>query len=260
MRCFRCLVALLALAAANLLVSCRSAAATPPPLVIHVPILMYHHISDNSRWPDDDRKKRLTVLPEQFAEQLEYLQRTGYTTITLDDLVAALDTGAPLPNKPVILTFDDGYQDFYINAYPLLQRYSAKATIYIVSGWVGNPDMMTWDELHDLAASPLITIGGHTRTHASLAKHSAKRGQEELAGGKADLEAQLHVVVRHLAYPGDSYNATTIALARQAGYVSATTVRYGIRENRDKLLELPRVFVNGGMPLDDLITGLEGRR
>src|SRR3954463_9340103 len=80
MRCCRCLVALLALAAANLLVSCRSAAATPPPLVIHVPILMYHHISDNSRWPDDDRKKRLTVLPEQFAEQLEYLQRTGYTT------------------------------------------------------------------------------------------------------------------------------------------------------------------------------------
>lgn len=259
---FRCLVVLLALAVANMLPGSGSVAATQPRVSarVRVPILMYHHISDNSRWPNDDRKKRLTVQPEQLAEQLDYLQRAGYTTITLDDLVAALQTGAALPEKPVILSFDDGYQDFYTNAYPLLQRYGAKATIYIISGWVGQPDIMTWDELRELAASPLITIGAHTRTHPQLAKHSAGRSWEELAGGKADLETRLRITVRHLAYPSGSYNATTITQSQQVGFVTATTVHYGIQERADKLFELPRVFVNGGTPLEDLIVGLEGRR
>lgn len=283
MRCFRCLVALLALAAANLLIGCGAVAPTPSATIaqpaagvaatspaattqpaaiarVRVPILMYHHISDNSRWPNDARKQRLTVQPEQFAEQLDYLQRTGYTTITLDDLVAALHAKASLPDKPVILTFDDGYQDFYTTAYPLLKRYGAKATIYIISGWVGKPDIMTWDELRDLAISPLITIGAHTQTHPKLAEHSAERIGMELAGGKADLEIQLHITVQHLAYPYGSYNATTIDQAQQIGFVTATTVHYGIQERANKLFELPRVFVNGGTSLEDLIVGLEGRR
>ncbi len=250
MRYFRCLIILIAVAVADLLVGSGSAASIRPAAIalVRVPILMYHHISDNSRWPNDDRKKRLTVQPDRLAEQLDYLQRAGYTTITLDDLAAALRTGAPLPNKPVILTFDDGYQDFYTNAYPLLQRYGAKATIYIISGWVGRPDIMTWDELRTLAASPLITIGAHTRTHPQLAKHSAERSWEELAGSKADLEARLHITVQHLAYPSGNYNKTTIKQSQQIGFVTATTVHYGVQERADKLFELPRVFVNGGTP------------
>lgn len=228
--------------------------------VARVPILMYHHIADDSRWPNDARKQRLAVQPEQFAEQLDYLQQAGYTTITLDDLVSALYHTAPLPAKPVILTFDDGYQDFYSTAYPLLKRYSDKATIYIISEWVGKPDIMTWDELRELASSPLITIGAHTRTHPKLADHSAERIHTEIAGGKADLESQLHTTVRHLAYPYGSYNAATLEQARLVGFVTATTVHYGVEERADKLLELPRVFVNGGTPLEDLIVGLEGRR
>lgn len=227
---------------------------------VRVPILMYHHIADNSYQPSNDRQKRLIVLQQEFAGQLDYLKRAGYTAITLDDLVAALGGSATLPDKPVILTFDDGYQDFYTNAYPLLKRYGDRATIYIISGWIGRPDMMTWDELRELAASPLITIGAHTRTHPLLAKHSAERIRTELSGGKEDLEAQLHVAIHHLAYPGGSYDAKVADLARQAGFATAVTVHYSIQERADRLLELPRVFVNGGTPLDDLIKGLEGRR
>src|SRR5262245_20632003 len=115
---------------------CTSTVFTPS---LHVPILMYHYISANPRAPADPLRTRLSVPPAQFAQQLAYLHRAGYTTITLDDLVDALHLHATLPSKPVILTFDDGYQDFYTNAYPLLRRYRDKATIYIITRNVGTP-------------------------------------------------------------------------------------------------------------------------
>jgi peptidoglycan/xylan/chitin deacetylase (PgdA/CDA1 family) len=248
-------------AAIVLIAGCGGRQATQPaPASVRVPILMYHHISDNSRWPNDARKKRLAVQPEQLAEQLDYMRRAGYTTISLDDLVAALQTGAALPDKPVILTFDDGYKDFYANAFPLLQRYSAKATIFIISGRVGDTDYMSWDDLRVLAASPLITVGAHTRHHPQLANIKPERSLEELQRGKTDLETNLHITVRHLAYPSGSYNKTTIEQAAKIGFVTAVTVHYGLTERAQNLLELPRVFVNGGTPLDDLIAGLEDRR
>jgi peptidoglycan/xylan/chitin deacetylase (PgdA/CDA1 family) len=249
------------LIAMGLLAGCGGSSAAQPvnKTAAQVPILMYHHIAAP---PDshNERESRLAVPPAQLEEELAYFQRAGYTTITLDELTAALSDGAALPDKPVILTFDDGYIDFYTNAYPLLKRYNDKATIYIISGRVGKPGYLTWDELHELAASPLITIGAHTRTHPQLAKKSPQRVRDELDGCKADLESRLSVVVRHLAYPSGSYNKDTIKQAQASGYVTAATVHFGIRERADKLLELPRVFVDGGEMLNDLIAELDGRR
>ena len=221
------------------------------------PILMYHHIAA----PPDPRNQResdLDVAPVQFETELAYFQRAGYTTITLDELTAALSNQAALPAQPLILTFDDGYIDFYTAAFPLLKRYNAKATIYIITGRVGKPGYLTWDQLRELAASPLITIGAHTRTHPQLAEKGAARVRDELDGSKADLESHLGVAVRHLAYPSGSYNKDTIKQAQLSGYMTAVTVHFGIRERADKLLELPRVFVKGGETLDELIAGLRG--
>jgi peptidoglycan/xylan/chitin deacetylase (PgdA/CDA1 family) len=103
-------------------------------------------------------------------------------------------------------------------------------------------------------------IGAHTRTHAQLAKKRIERVRDELDGCKADLEGHLGIAVRHLAYPSGSYNKDTVAQAQASGYITAVTVQYSIRERADKLLELPRVFVNGGAPLDNLVAGIEGRR
>src|SRR5206468_1637418 len=101
--------------------------------VLRIPILLYHYISANPDAPADVVRTRLSVPPDAFAAQLAYLARAGYTTITLDDLVAILHDGAAPPPKPVVLTFDDGYADFYANAYPLLTQYGDKATIYVIS-------------------------------------------------------------------------------------------------------------------------------
>ena len=224
---------------------------------VQTPILMYHHIAAPPD-PHNQRESDLDVPPAQLEAELAYFQRAGYTTITLDELTAALNDQAALPPKPLILTFDDGYIDFYTAAFPLLKRYNAKATIYIITGRVGKPGYLTWDELRELAASPLITIGAHTRTHPQLANKSAARVRDELDGCKADLESHLGVVVRHLAYPSGSYNKDTIKQAQISGYMTAATVHFGIRERADKLLELPRVFVKGSETLDELIAGLKG--
>ena len=230
------------------------------PTPLRVPILMYHYISANPKWPDDLLRTRLSVPPKQFAAQLDYLQRAGYTTITLDDLTAALRDGAPLPGKPLILTFDDGYEDFYTNAYPLLQQYNDKATIYIISHKVGLQGYMTWEQLRELAASPLITIGAHTRTHPALATLSAEQSWEEMAGSKTDLEGELGIAVRHLAYPYGSFSATTLEQVQQIGFDTAVTTHEGLSHSLDHILALRRVRVNGGAGLRDLIEGLAGRR
>jgi len=238
------------------LVGCTATALRP---TLQVPILMYHYISVNPLAPGDVLRTRLSVPPAQFAQQLAYLHRAGYTTITLDDLVAALHLRTVLPPKPVILTFDDGYADFFTNAYPLLQRYKDKATIYIITRKVGTPGYLSWPKLRILAASPLITIGAHTRTHPELPMLSARQSWAQMAGSKSDLETHLGIVVHHFAYPSGHYNATSLEQAAQIGFVTAVTTQEGMEERLDRLLTLPRVRVNGGAPLADLIAGLAGR-
>lgn len=234
-------------------------AAAPTPTVnktaARVPILMYHHIAPQTA--RDERSKQLVVPPPDFEAQLAYFQRSGYSSITLDAIAAALDHGAPLPARPLILTFDDGYDDFYTNAYPLLQRYQIKATIFIIVGRVGETGYMSWAQLRELAASPLITVGSHTRTHPQLAEKSDERVRDELAGSKADLEQQLQISVRHLAYPSGSYNKHTIELAREAGYQTAVTVHDGVSERADKQLQMPRVYMKGTKSFDQLIALIE---
>ena len=228
--------------------------------VLRVPILMYHYVSANPRYPGDPVRTCLSVTPAAFAAQLRYLRKAGYITITLDDLARALRDRAPLPPKPVILTFDDGYQDFFDNAYPLLKQYDDRATVYIITGKVGHPGYMTWDELRTLSASLLMTIGAHTRTHPDLALLSPRRSWDELAGSKADLEARLGMAVRHLAYPAGEYSPATIEQAAEIGFETAVTTREGLDERANGLLTLERVRVNGYSSLSDLIAGLAGKR
>jgi len=229
-------------------------------LALRVPILMYHYISVNPRAPADSLRTRLSVPPAQFAQQLAYLHQAHYTTITLDALVDALHGRTLLPPKPVVLTFDDGYADFFTNAYPLLRHYGDKATIYIITHKVGIPGYLSWKQLHLLAAAPLITIAAHTRTHPELPALSPQQSWAELAGSKTDLETHLGITVRHLAYPDGHYTPTTLVQAAQIGFLTAVTTEPGMDERLDRLLTLPRVRVNGGAPLADLIAGLEDQR
>jgi peptidoglycan/xylan/chitin deacetylase (PgdA/CDA1 family) len=228
------------------------------PIALRVPILMYHYISTNPHWPDDPLRTRLSVPPKQFAAQLGYLSRHGYTTISLDDLVAAFHGATALPSKPVILTFDDGYEDFYTNAYPLLEHYHDQATMYVISQRVDTPGYLSWAQLRKLAASPLITIDAHTRTHSTLTALSAEQSWDELAGSKSDLEAALGISVQHLAYPPGKYNAVTLQQVEQIGFTTAVTTHSRQVQRATQVLMLKRVRVNGGAGLADFILALAG--
>ena len=106
-----------------------------------VPVLNYHQVEDKDGNP-------LTLWTDQFEAQMAYLAAEGYTTITIDEMMDAYEHGTPLPEKPVIITFDDGYADNYENAYPILKKYGFKATIFLIYDFTNTyPNYLTWDQI-----------------------------------------------------------------------------------------------------------------
>lgn len=209
-----------------------------------IPILMYHYVRVVTD-PKDTIGINLSVKPELFAQQMRYLAENGYTTLTMSDVYAILAGRQPLPPKPIALTFDDGYRDFYTAAWPVLRQYNFKATSYVVSGFIDADPYMTWAMIKDLDASGQIEIGVHTINHADLAALSQARRWQEISGSKAAIERGLGHPVTAFCYPAGKYDAGVIELVRKAGFLTATTVEFGSKQSLQWAFELPRVRVNG---------------
>lgn len=210
--------------------------------VIRVPILMYHYI-ENNKDPKDTIRRGLTVTPYYFERQLQILKENGYTTITLNDLAKALTGEEILPAKPIILTFDDGYRDFYTDAFPLLQKYNVKATNYVIANHIGRSGNLTADMIKELIASGLVTIGAHTLNHPDLVSLSRERAWEEIVGSKEKLEKEFGIKVLDFAYPYGFFNNQVANLVKQAGYESATATTFGATHSKNVLYYLSRIRV-----------------
>lgn len=209
-----------------------------------IPILMYHYVRVAPD-PTDTIGINLSVKPELFAQQMRYLADNGYTTLTMSDVYAILAGRQALPPKPIALTFDDGYRDFYTAAWPVLRQYNFKATSNVVSGFIDADLYMTWAMIRELDASGLVEIGVHTSNHADLVALSQARRWQEISGSKAAIERGLGHPVTAFAYPAGKYDAGVIELVRKAGYLTATTVKFGSKQSLQWAFELPRVRVNG---------------
>lgn len=209
-----------------------------------IPILMYHYVRTVTD-PTDTIGIGLSVTPAQFAAQMQYLADAGYTTLTMGEVRAILAGELALPERPIALTFDDGYRDFYTAAWPVLKRHNFKATNYVIADFIGWDAYLTWPMIKELDASGLVEIGSHTRTHGDLRGMTKERRWNEIAGSKAILEEGLGRPVTAFCYPAGKYNPEVVAAVRQAGYLTATTVEYGTRQNLEWNLELPRIRVNG---------------
>ena len=168
---------------------------------LQVPILMYHYISAPPADADIYRRD-LSVTPALFESHLKYLTDAGYHAITLDDLLYALAQGRELPAKPVILTFDDGYEDNYTNAFPLLQKYNMVGHFFIISDFVNQerPGYMTWPQIEEMAAAGQ-RFGSHSRDHPSLKGQSDDYLVWQALGGKEALEEHLGQHPRWISYP-----------------------------------------------------------
>src|SRR3984957_2923190 len=157
---------------------------------VRVPVLMYHEIADITA-----TRSRLAVAPEVFADQVAYLHDAGFTAITAGTLSAILaGGGGELPARPVVLTFDDGYGDFFSQALPLLKQYGHTATVFQTTGWVGVEGtakrIMNWHELSEVAEAG-IEIGAHTYKHPQLDQLPDGELRDELFGPKNALEDKL---------------------------------------------------------------------
>ncbi len=234
--------------------------ALPPlkPNELFVPILMYHHIRINPR-PGDRVWAALNVTPLQLDEQLAYLASHNYQTITLDQLYEALNKRAMLPDKPIILSFDDGYRTFYDNAFPILRKYQMKAVEFVITQVLNIPAYLTWDEIGEMDKSGLVEFGAHTRHHPNLPELSAAAVTDEVTGSKTDLESHLKKPIYWFAYPYGSYSQSIIKTVQQAGFKGAVSTIYGSIQSSDNIYLMPRIMVDGRFSLDDLVKRINRR-
>jgi peptidoglycan/xylan/chitin deacetylase (PgdA/CDA1 family) len=239
---------------------------TPAVQSVAVPILMYHHISPAPTHNLLDLS--LTVTPRIFAAQLDYLKAHGYHTITFNQLFNALYFAAPLPARPIILTFDDGYEDVYQYALPLLRSHGFSGMFYIITGAVGAPGYMRWGQIRDLLAQGM-QIGSHTIHHISLGWiiiGAPRLTQQELQVSQATLQQQLGIAIQQFCYPsGEPFrNGTPLeqqrisAMLAADGYVGATTDpgRTGWFQESSQPFALLRIRVDGRETLSEFIASI----
>lgn len=206
-----------------------------------IPVLSYHQINDMDC-------NAMTVPVAEFERQMAYLHDTGWHTITPDQLTDYMNKGTPLPPRPVLITFDDGYRDNYENAFPILQRYNMTATIFLVSDFMGRFDKyLTWPQVQEMSEAG-IYMGSHTLSHFQLTDLSDEELHQQLEGGKLAVEWKTLQFAEYLAYPCGSYNDKIIEACRQCGYKGGFTVNYNLVHAGDNPWLLSRVPIFGHTP------------
>ena len=196
-----------------------------------------------------------------FDEQMSYLVQNGYTSITPDELYKGLTGEISLPEKPVLITFDDGYADNYENAFPILEYYGLKATIFVIPAFVGrNSNYLTWDQIREMEQGG-ITIQSHTLNHRKLEELPDDEIRSELLNSKLVLEENLGHAVDFLAYPTGTYNLHIAGIAQDCGYKGAFTIKYGNVDLGSNLFALERVPIfQTGTTMKDFYERIEYRQ
>lgn len=210
-----------------------------------VPVLMYHYIRVNPD-PRDKVGFGLSVTPSNFSAQMDYLVSHGYHSITLDELGNVLVHTGTLPQKPIVITFDDSYADSYTAAYPILKSHGLKGVNFVITGLVDAPNYLTWGQITEMKNSGIFTFGAHTVHHYALPYLSAEAVKQEVTQSKNDLQAHLGYVINWLAYPYGSVNPSVASITQQAGYVGAFGTNFGSYLSPNAMFTLPRVRVGGG--------------
>ena len=210
------------------------------PYVYHaqVPILMYHEVNDA-------QLNNLYLSVADFQSQLDYFQEAGITPITMEQLWNHWENEAPLPEKPVVLTFDDGYRSMYTTVYPMLAERGWPGTFYCVSDYTASGDFISEDMIREMAAAGM-EIGSHTASHVELDSYTGDTLNEQLTKSRDILSGLSEKPVVQLCYPSGHYNQDTQAAAQAAGYHCAVTTEYGFAAPEQGLYALKRIRISLG--------------
>jgi peptidoglycan/xylan/chitin deacetylase (PgdA/CDA1 family) len=216
-----------------------------------VPVLMYHYLAEN---PGRAKLAKLWVRPSRFRRQMAWLARSGFRTVTLIDLAEARQLGRPLPERPVVVSFDDAHADSILQAADIMDEFGLKGVVFVPTRQAGRTNqwdrdkgeveikIMDWGQLQALRSRGW-DIGSHTRTHAELTGVDDQTLMDELAGSKNDIEQRLGCPAVGLAYPYGAADQRVQSAARQAGYRLAFTTRPGFNQADDDSMALKRIIV-----------------
>jgi len=212
---------------------------------VTVPILLYHHISE------DSTGNRYIVTPAVFETQMKWLFDHHYQTITISQLANVLISGGQLPERAVVITFDDGNQDVVTNALPIMQKYGFVGTAYIIVKWIGADGYDTADQLTQLQSAGW-EIGSHTMSHLDLSKNEDNL-QHEIRMSLLKLDKDYGMNVKSLAYPFGVIDDRIITYTSKAGYTSAVCLNTTFIQNVRNLYCLSRMEVRQEYTMDQFI-------
>lgn len=203
---------------------------------IGVPVLYYHSVSENAI-------NDVTITPKKLKEQLDYINDNNYVTITMRELYSHIENNTPIPQKSIIITFDDGYMNNYTEAFPILKDLNMTATIFCVGNSLDGSYYLSEDAIKEMSDYG-IDIESHTVNHLHLDTLSYDQQLSEIKNSKNILEKITGKEVLALAYPFGDYNNDTIKATKEAGYKMAFTTKLGLSDRTDNIYELNRIYIS----------------
>jgi len=226
-----------------------------------VPILCYHQFT-----PEPHARHRLELPAASFETQLRYLRDNDYQFLSFSELNEILRNGQPIPPRAVVLTIDDGYRSVFDVAWPLLQKYQAKATLFIYTDFIGGGKALNWQQLKTLQKSALIEVASHGKSHTSLSRLPQdssdtayrKRLESELTGSSKVFKRHLGAAPAYLSYPYGSSSDEAVRALRDAGIDLAATVTRGDNPAYANPLLLHRTMIYSDDRIDDFAKSVVG--
>lgn len=207
---------------------------------VYLPTLMYHHVQSAEK-AKESKQTGLTVNTDKFRLQMQYLKTNGFTTVQPANLIAFFDQGVPLPKKSVLITFDDGYKDFYSDALPILKEMGFTATMFLPTGLTNNFGYLNWSEIAD-AASSGIYFANHTWSHKN-AKAAPDIEEQEITTADTQLTERSLNIDKVFAYPYGFSSSFAESVLSKLNYKLAFTTAYGSTQCKQQRFDLPRIRV-----------------
>lgn len=201
------------------------------------PILMYHSIDEH-----EDATK-LSVSPEGFSGQMEFLYRHRYNVISLEEMADLIKKKKKIPPKTVTITFDDGYKNNFLYAYPVLKKYNFPATIFVITDFIGKDGYLTWADMNEMQENN-ITFGSHTKSHLWLPHLADEKLREEVFASKEILEKNLKKEIKFISYPIGAYDERVKRVVKEAGYAAACATNPGRDKRWDDVYALKRIRIS----------------
>jgi len=194
-------------------------------------VLMYHSVAENTKF--------FTVNLADFEWQMSYLHKNNYNILSLKQLIELMKTKYKIPQKTLVITFDDGYEDNYTTAFPILKKHNFPATIFLTTGRLGSDNYMNWDEIREMHNSGLIDFEPHTMNHPKLSQISTEVAEREMKESKLEIESKLSKKCEFFAYPFGNYDEKSLKISQNL-FKATLSVKRGFVGQSDNVYELKR--------------------